>query len=234
MAPAPSSRRPTVVSATVVWFAAALVWASLAVAVYWVAVRTSWGQHLDGHLLNEWAAQNRPVRGLAVLLRSVLPFVLCILVFRLCVVAWWVRRRLVAVVAVVLVVTVVVAMALRDALLPRPDLGVGGPNTLPSNHMAFTVALVGAVLFLRWAGARWAGWPTVRPRPDWRVAAVLVVAVAAEAAVNVVTYAHRPADPLAALAMVAALWSAAVAVYGDPRRGVPDQVVPSHLPEDPG
>ncbi|MCL2465944.1 MAG: hypothetical protein FWF02_00020 [Micrococcales bacterium] len=204
-----------------VWVALTVLWTLVAVGVYYLAVRTSGGQQLDEELLQRWATHNRPVRHLAVMLRMFLPFVLLIVVFRLCVVVWWVRRSLVAVVAVVLGVTIVAAMALRDVLLTRPDMDYGDQNTLPSNHMAFTVALVGAVLFLRRAGSRWDGLVAGPARPDWHVAAVLVTVVVAEATVNVVTYAHRPADPLAAVAIVAALWSAALAVYGVPRWGTP-------------
>ncbi|MCL2850154.1 MAG: hypothetical protein FWE61_08950 [Micrococcales bacterium] len=202
--------------ATVGWVAAAVVCWAVATLVYWVAVRTSWGQQLDQAVLDHAGAGHRPVRVLANLARSLMPFVLCVVVFRLCVVVWYVQRRLVAVVATVVVVTVVVAMVLRDVLLTRPDLGVAGPNTLPSNHMAFTTALVGAVLYLRWYGARWAGLGDRLPA-SWRTGLVLGGVLVAEALVNVLTYAHRPADPVAGFALVAGVWSLAVAA-SPPRR----------------
>ncbi len=208
--PIPLSRRQA--------FAWAAVWALVVGAVYWTAVRTSWGQGLDEALLERWHSEDLVVRRLAAAVRSTIPLALSVVVARLCLVAWRAGlRRLVLVVGSVVLVTVVLSPLLRDVLLARPDLGAGGlpDNTLPSNHMAFSTAAAVAVLLLRRCGARWAGLRHVGPggaAHDWRVGALLALLLGVEAVVNVTTYAHRPADTVAGLAEALMLWSLAVGV----------------------
>ena len=143
--------------AALAWAAA---WALVAGAVYWSAVRTSWGQRLDDGLLERWHSDDLVVRLVATAVRSWIPLALVVVVARLCRVAWRAgQQRVVATVGLVLLATVVLSVLLRDVLLTRPDLGGEGmpDNTLPSNHMAFTTALAVAVAVLRRCGARWSG-----------------------------------------------------------------------------
>lgn len=205
----------------------AAVWALVAGAVYWSAVRTSWGQRLDDGLLERWHSEDVVVRLVATLIRSGIPLALCAVVLRLCLATWRAgRRHAVVAVGLVVLATVVLSPLLRDVLLPRPDLGTTGmpENTLPSNHMAFTTALAVAVVVLRRCGARWAGQAESAGSDgtgsdgtgsdgagdDRRVGALLAVLVVAEAVVNLTTYAHRPADMVAGFAVAMMLWALAL------------------------
>jgi hypothetical protein len=191
-----------------------VAWGLFVLAVYWSAVRTSWGQHLDDGLLERFHSGDLVVRLVASAVRSGIPLALSVVVARLCLVAWRAgRRHAVMVVGSVLLVTVVLSPLLRDVLLTRPDLGTDEHNTLPSNHMAFSTALAGAVVVLRWCGARWAGLRQADGAGlDRRVGAGLAALLVVEAVVNVTTYAHRPADMVAGFAVAAMLWSLAPGV----------------------
>ncbi|MCL2092308.1 MAG: hypothetical protein FWH11_14095 [Micrococcales bacterium] len=194
----------------------AVAWGLVALAVYWSAVRTAWGQRLDDGLLERWHSTDLLVRLAAGAVRSWIPLVLVVVVAWLSRVAWRAgRRRVVWVVGSVLLVTAGLVPLLRDVLLTRPDLGAGGHNTLPSNHMAFSTALVVAVVVLHRCGARWAGLHQAAgaaPGVDRKTGAVLAALLVVEAVVNVTTYAHRPADMVVGFAVAMTLWSLALGV----------------------
>ena len=108
------------------------------------------------------------------------------------------RIRAVVRVGAVLVASTLLARALRDHVLPRPDLGVHGfdLNSYPSAHMALVAALAVGIVVL---------WPR---RVSWTVVAVVALLTLAAAGSSVLSRAHRPADVLGALLLVAAVTAA--------------------------
>jgi membrane-associated phospholipid phosphatase len=101
------------------------------------------------------------------------------------------------------------ALWLRDAAVQRPDRAVGGYdfNTFPSVHATAAFALLAGVV---------AVWPVAfRPWHVW----LLVSTAFAAALGNVTWYAHRPADVLGSLLLVASLALCCWAVF-QPRSGV--------------
>jgi membrane-associated phospholipid phosphatase len=117
-------------------------------------------------------------------------------------------RALVATVVGTVVPTAVASRTLRDQMLTRPWFGDFGPphNTLPSTHMAVVTSLaVAVVLFLRLSppSARAEGRP--RRRLGW-VIVWLGAALVAEGTATVVSYAHRPSDVVAGVALAALWW----------------------------
>lgn len=161
-----------------------------------VAIRTGVGQRIDARLFSLVLDTipgdlRRALDGFA---RRLLILVLSPVTALLVLVAIVRGRRRAAFFAVMLPVLLVpVSLWLRDAAVHRPDLGVPGYtyNTFPSVHATAVFALLAGVV---------AVWPAVL-RPSH---GALIVATAVVAGVgNVAWYAHRPADVLGSLLLVA-------------------------------
>lgn len=173
--------------------AVSVVSSALGATMFALAVVSLPGQRADAAGFALLAAPGSEAAGVARLLRALIPMlVACWL--GVCVVAA-VRRRETgrALVAAGLpLVVLVLASVLRDAVLPRPDLGAGGylHNTFPSAHTATVAAACVAVAMLLRS-------PT---RPGPAVALAGTVALAAWS--NVLSLAHRPSDVLGALLLV--------------------------------
>jgi len=188
----------------------AAVLAACFVALYVAAVVTPAGQLADDQLLGLTTSAGLLTRTVADVLRSGLVVLAAGVAVSVGVIAvargrWW---SAIACAATTLLSTAL-SIVLRDVVLLRPvhdpDYGYLY-NTYPSTHVTVTAALAIAIVVL---------WPyrTAHGRVVVRETALAAVVVAC--VVNVLTFAHRPADVLGSLLLVGFVTSVAGAV--DPR-----------------
>lgn len=189
------------------WLGLGLASLALTVITYAVLVRTLPGQAVDADLMTAIldATPGQVGAALAALARPLLFYVLVPLVVLLCLLAL-ARGRWAATVAAVIVsaTPAPLSLHLREYVLTRPDLGVRGYdfNTFPSTHAAAAFGLLVALLLV---------WPRPVDRQDMSRASFLAAVVLLG---NVTSYAHRPADVLGSLLVVAAIAWVAVALVG--------------------
>lgn len=188
------------------WLALGLAALALANLSYALFVQTRPGQAVDANLMTAILSAFPGSLGtaLAALARPLLFYALAPLVALLSVLAI-VRGRWAAALAAALVSAAPPPLAyqLREHVLARPDLGVRGYdyNTFPSTHAATALGLLVALLLV---------WPRPLGRADLTRAAFVAAIVLAG---NVTSYAHRPADVLGSLFIVAAVaWFVAALV----------------------
>jgi membrane-associated phospholipid phosphatase len=191
--------------------------AGLAVGLlYAVFVRTGQGQRWDQAALRHlgWSTASRrtistvldviTIGGMAIVLTG------CVLV------ALARRRWAFAAAAVVLVgVANLATQELKHQILPRPELGYGHLNSLPSGHTTVTASITMAALLVVPRGARW-----------W-VAVLGAVSVAVTGVGTVVAGWHRPADVAAALCVTLAVATLVMAVLSL-GRGTEPGAPPAH------
>ncbi|WP_125206526.1 MULTISPECIES: hypothetical protein [Isoptericola] len=171
-------------------------------ALFGVAVLSPWGQWADDALFGVVVRNGELVRPVAGLLREALPLLMGAVVLVLSLMA--LRRRTwpqPVTLGVLTAGSIVLSVALRDTILERPDydhLSGYAYNTFPSTHATVAAALGLATIVL---------WPA-RTRLGWtRMRAVTLATVALACLVNVATFAHRPADVVGSLLLVACLAS---------------------------
>jgi hypothetical protein len=167
------------------------------VLLYLLAVRTTTGQWLDGEVVGRAHVVPEEVRAaVSLVTRRMLPWGLGCLAAALGALAV-LRRRWRSVVAALLttVASGLLAVVLQSTVLERPELGGAGyaHNTLPSGHVAVTVAVWVSLLVL---------WP--RPQPRTLMAFTPVVLVLACTG-SVIGLAHRPSDVVASVLLVGAM-----------------------------
>lgn len=198
MSPAPAVEQPAQ-RVQLTWAATALLLTAAFTLLHLVAVGTHRGQTLDRELFMLYAGIDQTVITLAATARTGI-LVLAGLVLAAGAVSALRAGRIRAVVWVgaVILASVLLARALRDHILPRPDLGVYGfdLNTYPSVHVALVAALAVGIVVL-WSG-----------RVSWTVVAVVALLTLAAAGSSVLSRAHRPADVLGAILLVAAVTAA--------------------------
>ncbi len=181
--------------------------AALLALLYLVAVRTHPGQVADEHLFGALVSAGLVAHVLAAVLRAVVPVLLAGLAGALWVGAAVARRWRAALGAALLVLASTgVSVLLRDVVLSRPALGVGGyaHNTLPSTHVTLSVALCAAAVVL---------WPADEGRRRTVLLFTVVVgATGLSAGGSVVSYAHRPADAVASALLVVSVGACVAAL----------------------
>ncbi|HTL85338.1 MAG TPA: phosphatase PAP2 family protein [Acidimicrobiia bacterium] len=184
----------------------AVVASCLVIVVYVIAVRTSWGQHLDAaavkgrrNVLSKEGVRVAHTVHTTIDIASLVLFggtIVGIAVLRG-------RVRLAAGVAAIIVGSLATTELLKR-VLPRPDLGVAdalrNAPSYPSGHTTIAMALsIGAIL--------------VAPRRLRAGVAVIGVAFASAIGCSVVvTASHRPSDVVGA-ALVVTAWSTATIAY---------------------
>jgi len=189
------------------WVALGLAALALAILSYALFVRTRLGQTVDAELMTAILGASPGPLGaaLAALARPLLFYALAPLVALLGLLAL-ARRRWAAALAAAVVSAVPPPLIfhLREHVLTRPDLGVPGYdyNTFPSTHAGTAFGLLVALLLV---------WPGPLDRADLTRATFVAALVVAG---NVTSYAHRPADVLGSLLIVAAIAWIAVALLG--------------------
>ncbi|MFC7877414.1 hypothetical protein [Isoptericola sp. NPDC057391] len=187
------------------WRAAVL--AACFVALYAAAVVTPWGQSADAQLFGLLMGAGLVDPAVADVVRGALVGCAALVAVAVGVVACCRGRWSAAVAtAAVTLCSAVLSLVLRDVVLLRPfhDADYAyAHNTFPSTHVTVTTALAVAVVVL---------WPYrgVHGRVVVREAALAVVVVAC--LVNVLSFAHRPADVLGSVLLVGVVTSAAGAV----------------------
>lgn len=189
------------------WLGLGLASPALTAITYAVLVRTLPGQAVDADLMTAILnATPGPVgAALAALARPLLFYVLVPLVVLLALLALARGRWAATLAATVVAATPApLSLHLREFVLTRPDLGVRGydHNTFPSTHAAAAFGLLVALLLV---------WPRPVDRQDLSRASFMAAVVLLG---NVTSYAHRPADVLGSLLVVAAIAWVAVAVVG--------------------
>jgi membrane-associated phospholipid phosphatase len=186
--------------------AIAIVASCLVIVVYLIAVRTSWGQHLDAAAVKGRRSllSNNDMRVARTVHTTI--DIASIVLFGGTIVGIAVLRgrvRLAAGVAVIIVGSLATTELLKH-LLPRPDLGVTDAlrdaPSYPSGHTTIAMALsIGATLVA----------------PSRLRAPVAVIGVAFASAIGcsvVVTASHRPSDAIGA-ALVVTAWTAATLAF---------------------
>ena len=180
------------------------------VGLYAAAVVTPWGQLADDHLLGLTTGAGLLTRPVADALRSglvVLAAGVAVVVGMVAVVRgrWWSAIAC----AAITVGSAGLSVVLRDVVLLRPlhdpDHGYLY-NTYPSTHVTVTAALATAIVVL---------WPYRTAHGRVVVRETVLAAVVVACVVNVLTFAHRPADVLGSLLLVGVVTSVAGTV--DPR-----------------
>lgn len=171
-----------------------VVFGALLVLLYVEFVQRPEGQQLDSGSFALFGPLNASFGLVSNVARNAVPFALGVIGAGLGV--WSLTRRRYADAlraAAIVAGSVILAEGLK-IVLPRPDYGIGGyaDNTFPSGHTAVSIALVVAVAVL--LPSRRARWGRVL------VGSLLAVGVAW---VSVVSFAHRPADTIAAASVVA-------------------------------
>jgi len=158
------------------------------VALYVVAVRTTWGQSVDANSLGLWNEPFfAPVRELVPILAGIAAVVVTVVALARS------RWRDTAFAAGAAGAAMLVSEPLRDVVFTRPYLGDFAylANSYPSRHVVVTLALAALVTRL---------WPSPRGRraAEWTsVAATVLVAVA-----SVATSAHRASDVVGGVLLV--------------------------------
>ncbi|MFE5334574.1 hypothetical protein ACFQ8E_01570 [Isoptericola sp. NPDC056573] len=188
----------------------AAVLAACFVGLYAAAVVTPWGQLADDHLLGLTTSAGLLTRPVADALRTGLVVAAAGVAVVVGVVAvvrgrWWSAVTC----AAVTLLSTALSVALRDVVLLRPlhdpDYGYLY-NTYPSTHVTVTAALAVSIVVL---------WPYRTAHGRVVVRETVLGAVVVACLVNVLTFAHRPADVLGSLLLVGCVTSVAGAV--DPR-----------------
>lgn len=182
---------------------------ALCFAVLYVGgVVAPWGQWADAVLFSLLTGAGAGVRGVAGVLREGLVVVLGTTAAVVGLLALRGRRRGAVVAwAAVVVASVTLSSVLRDMVLTRPvhDEVFGyAYNTFPSTHVTVTTTLGLAVVAL---------WPSRGGYARVVVREAVLVAVVLACLVNVVTFAHRPADVLGALLLAGCLASVAGTIH---------------------
>ena len=204
------SRRRGLVAAVLLALLASL----LAGAAYTVFVRTTVGQRVDQSALVRVDGRPQATMQLAATLNE-LTIGVAVAVLTCCVLIALARRRFAyALAAVALVGGANVTTQLAKQLLPRPELGYGDVNSLPSGHTTVTMSLAVALLLVL---------------PSVSRGLVVLVGSLGTTVVGVgmvVTGWHRPSDVVVAFAVCAA-WAGLVGALllltspsaAPPRRG---------------
>jgi len=212
----------------------AAVLAACFVALYAAAVATPWGQKTDADLfglLTSAALISPPV---ADLLRGGLVVAAALVAVAVGVIAV-ARHRWPQVLslATVTLLSTTLSVVLRDVALVRPFYDASyayAHNTYPSTHVTVTAALATAIVVL---------WPYRSAHGRVVVREVVLSTVVVACLVNVISFAHRPADVLGSLLLVGVVTSVAgivrpalvVPLGGGPEPTVArpaDQVVPRY------
>lgn len=166
----------------------------LAAADYIVFVTTTQGQRVDDQVRHHLAAGERGDPTLIGLLQYVTVGSIVLVVGTCAVIALARRKRLVPGAAVAVVVGAnATTQLLKQMVLPRPELGWGTSNSLPSGHTTVVTSLVLAALLVMPAAGR------------WLVSLAGAVGVAVTGIGTVVANWHRPSDVVAGVA-VAMTW----------------------------
>ena len=188
----------------------AVVMAAGIAVLYAAAVVTPWGQLADDQLLGLMTSASLLTRPVADVLRSglvALPAGVAVTVGVIAVVRG--RAWSAVACATITALSTVLSVALRDVVLVRPlhDLDSGYLyNTYPSTHVTVTAALATSIVVL---------WPYRTAHERVVVREGVLAAVVVACVVNVLTFAHRPADVLGSLLVVGLVTS--VAGTADPR-----------------
>lgn len=178
-------------------FLRAGAWLAVVGLIYALAVWTPYGQRLDSHLMGAGLAPLTPVLPAQAFdfLRLGSVYLLAAMVACLGVRGLWQRKWGTVARCAILVTCAVGSASWLRRTLKRPELG--DPtypfNTLPSGHAASSAALIAVALILAPAKL-----------PPWARAAALLCLLTVSGA-SVATFAHRPSDVVASLALVTAL-----------------------------
>lgn len=174
------------------------------VLLYAFAVLTPVGQRIDASTLGSFEALRGDAWMRVYGARNALMLV-CVALAAVAAVGALIGRRYLAVGAAALCLggTGLLA-ALFDVTVPRPDFGGFAyvHNTYPSGHVAVCAA---AVVVIAWLGPRWA--------PRW-VTGVLAVMVWIEAAMSLLSFAHRGSDVLGGILLAGAVAFGVQALVG--------------------
>lgn len=178
-------------------FVRAGAWLAAVGLIYGLAVCTPYGQRLDSHLMGAGLSPLTPVLPAQVFefLRLGSVYLLAALVACLGVRGLWQRKWGTLARCALLVLCAVGSASWLRRTLNRPELGDATYpfNTLPSGHAASSAALIAVALILAPAKL-----------PPWaRTAALLCLLIVSGA--SVATFAHRPSDVVASLALVTSL-----------------------------
>ncbi|WP_188667413.1 phosphatase PAP2 family protein [Tersicoccus solisilvae] len=186
----------------------AVVCAVAVFAVYAFFVRTVLGQQLDEAALTSAQRLHTADAPAAVWLQTLPWFLITGVLIALAVLIAAVRRRWAVLIAIVVTVAgaVLSTQLLKYAVFERPDLGLDTLtlNSLPSGHTTAAGAAAAALLLA--VPREW--------RPVFGVAGAAFTALVAGS--TLVSYWHRPADVVSAVAVVGA-WTLAATALTDPR-----------------
>ncbi|MFB8387042.1 phosphatase PAP2 family protein [Microbacterium sp. NPDC055910] len=172
--------------------------------LYVLAVLTPLGQRLDASTLGSFPALRDEPWMRIYGARNALMLGLVVLAALAAVGALLARRFLAVAAAAICLGGTGVLAALFDIAVPRPDFGAFAyaHNTYPSGHVAVCAA---GVIAIAWLNPRWA------PRP---VVAVLAGVVWIEAAMSLLSFAHRGSDVLGGILLAGAVAFAVQAAVG--------------------